>query len=162
MSSDRVSGKAVSKAIPHAIPCPEETLFIELCRTTDLLSRGPAELLREHDLSGNQYNVLRILRGAPEGLLCGEIASRMVTRDPDITRLLDRLEKQQLVGRCREHPDRRRVHVRITARGLALLARLDHPICELHRRQLRHMSPKEQASLIRLLLACRRPLAVDS
>ncbi len=153
-SSARVSGQAV--------PCPEETLFLELYRTADLLSRAPTELLRKHDLSANQYNVLRILRGAPEGLLCGEIAGRMVTRDPDITRLLDQIEKRKLVSRCRENPDRRRVHVRITADGLALLARLDHPVCELHRRQLSHLSPTQQATLTRLLRNCGLALARDS
>ena len=65
---------------------------------------------------GTQYNVLRILRGTPEGLACGEIASRMITRDPDVTRLLDRLEKRGLISRCRETGDRRTVMVRITPR----------------------------------------------
>ena len=72
--------------------CPEELAFLELIRTTDMLSRGLIPVLKSEDLSSTQYNVLRILRGAPEGLPCGEIASRMITRDPDITRLLDRLE----------------------------------------------------------------------
>jgi len=67
------------------LPCPEEVAFVELARTVDLLSRGPAHLLKQHDLSPNQYNVLRILRGTPDGLLCGEIAARMISRDPDIT-----------------------------------------------------------------------------
>ena len=79
--------------------CPEEAAFLDLLRTTDLLSRGPAQVLRSEDLSATQYNVLRILRGAPEGLACGEIARRMITRDPDITRLLDRLEKRGLISR---------------------------------------------------------------
>ena len=61
-----------------------------------------SQVLKAEDLSSTQYNVLRILRGAPEGLPCGEIASRMITRDPDITRLLDRLEKRGLISRCRE------------------------------------------------------------
>src|SRR6201981_1987867 len=85
--------------------CPEEGAFLDLLRTTDLLSRGPAQVLKTEDLSATQYNVLRILRGAPQGLPCGEIASRMITRDPDITRLLDRLEKRGLVARARESKD---------------------------------------------------------
>lgn len=138
-----------------SIPCPQEAVFVELMRTADLLARGPALLLKEHDLSSNQYNVLRILRGAHEGLLCGEIACRMISRDPDITRLLDHLEKRGLIGRCREDPDRRKVLVRITAAGLALLARLGSPVCELHRRQLGHLSQTQLRQLSRLLLAAR-------
>jgi DNA-binding MarR family transcriptional regulator len=136
-------------------PCPEEALFVELQRTADLLARGPAQLLKEHDLSPNQYNALRILRGAPDGLLCGEISDRMITRDPDITRLLDRLEKRGLIGRCRQDPDRRRVLVHISPDGLKLLARLDPPICDLHRRQIGHLGSRQLRELARLLLACR-------
>lgn len=134
--------------------CPEEVLFVELQRAADLLARAPAQLLREHKLSSNQYNVLRILRGAPEGLLCGEIASRMISREPDITRLLDRLEKRGLVGRCRQDVDRRRVLTRVTEGGLDLLSRLDRPVCELHRRQLGHLGLKRQNQLTQLIAAC--------
>ncbi len=137
--------------------CPEEALFVELMRTADLLSRAPARHLKEHGLSPNQYNVLRILRGSPEGLLCGEISARMISRDPDLTRLLDRLERSGLIGRCRENPDRRRVHVRITPTGLRLLSRLDRPICDLHRRQFGHLGPARMRSLSTLLkAACSR------
>ncbi|HEX3987129.1 MAG TPA: MarR family transcriptional regulator [Acidobacteriaceae bacterium] len=151
-------------APPHSIPAPgtpsqEEALFIELVRTADRLSRGSAQLLREHDLSPAPYNVLRILRGAPDGLLCGEIAARMITREPDITRLLDRLEKRALIGRCREDQDRRRILVRITPAGLALLSRLDEPIQEVHRRQLGHLSRKQLREFLDLLAAARRGLA---
>ena len=79
-------------------PCPEEVAFLELVRATDMLSRRLVQVLKAEELSSNQYNVLRILRGAPDGLPCGEIGNRMITRDPDITRLLDRLENA--------HPDR--------------------------------------------------------
>ena len=92
----------------------EEAAFLELLRTTDMLSRSLVKVLKTEDVSGTQYNVLRILRGSPEGLPCGEIASRMITRDPDITRLLDRLEKRGLISRCRETKDRRMVMARIT------------------------------------------------
>ena len=74
---------------------------MELLRTTDMLSRGLVQVLKSEDVSPTQYNVLRILRGAPEGLPCGEIANRMITRDPDVTRLVDRLEKRELISRCR-------------------------------------------------------------
>src|ERR1035437_4814029 len=78
--------------------CPEELAFLELSRTTDMLSRRLSQLLKTEELSSTQYNVLRILRGAPDGLPCGEIGNRMITRDPDITRLLDRLEKREMSG----------------------------------------------------------------
>src|SRR5947208_9435051 len=107
---------------------PEEALFLDLLRTTDMLSRGLIHVLKAEDLSMTQYNVLRILRGAPEGLPCGEIANRMITRDPDITRLLDRLEKRGLISRSREVKDRRTVTARITPAGLKLLGSLDEPV----------------------------------
>ncbi len=133
----------------------EEAAFLDLLRTTELLSRGPAQLLKAEDLSSTQYNVLRILRGAVSGLTCSEIANRMITRDPDITRLLDRLERRSLISRCRETKDRRAVLVRITAEGTALLARLDEPVQEVHRKQLGHLGQKRLRELSELLAACR-------
>jgi DNA-binding MarR family transcriptional regulator len=141
---------------PRRAAGPEEAAFLDLLRTTDLLSRGPARLLKTENLSATQYNVLRILRGAPEGLLCGEIASRMITRDPDITRLLDRLEKRRLISRRREAKDRRAVLTRITPEGLKLLARLDGPVEEAHRQQLGHLGRKRLRALGDLLRAARR------
>src|SRR5437879_3464253 len=134
--------------------CPEEAAFLDLLRTTDRLSRGLAHVLKPEELSATQYNVLRILRGAPEGLPCGEVASRMITRDPDVTRLLDRLEKSGLISRCRETRDRRTVLTRITPEGLKLLARLDEPVQQVHRQQLGHLGRKRLLALNELLLAC--------
>jgi DNA-binding MarR family transcriptional regulator len=131
--------------------CPEELAFLELLRTTDMLSRGLIPVLKSEDLSSTQYNVLRILRGAPEGLACGEIANRMITRDPDITRLLDRLEKRGLISRCRETKDRRMVMARITSDGLKMLARLDEPVEEAHRKQLGHLGRGRLETLTELL-----------
>lgn len=139
-----------------AAPCLEESVFVELARTTDMLSRRPAQVLKETNLSPTQYNVLRILRGAPEGLLCGEIADRMITRDPDITRLLDRMEKRKLLHRHRDAADRRRVLVHIAPEGLALLRQLDGPIQKAHREQLGHLAPKRLQRLIRELQECRQ------
>jgi DNA-binding MarR family transcriptional regulator len=136
-------------------PCPEEAAFLDLLRTTDMLSRGLIAVLKTEDISSTQYNVLRILRGSPEGLPCGEIANRMITRDPDITRLLDRLEKRGLISRCRQTKDRRMVMVRITPEGLKLLARLDEPVQEGHRRQLGHLGPDRLLALTELLHAAR-------
>lgn len=134
---------------------PEEAAFLDLLRTTDMLSRGLARILKTEDLSATQYNVLRILRGAPDGLPCGEIASRMITRDPDITRLLDRLERRGLISRYRETKDRRMVLARITPEGLKLLARLDEPVQDTHRKQLSHLGRERLRALTELLQAAR-------
>lgn len=133
----------------------EEATFLDLLRTTDILSRGLNHILKAEDLSATQYNVLRILRGAPEGLPCGEIANRMITRDPDVTRLLDRLEKSALIARSREIKDRRTVMARITSAGLKLLAKLDRPVQAGHRRQLGHLGPRQLKTLTDLLQVAR-------
>lgn len=126
-------------------------MFLDLLRTSEVLSRRIDYVLKNADLSSNQYNVLRILRGASQGLACGEIASRMITRDPDITRLLDRLEKRALISRCRESKDRRMVLTRITPAGLKLLAELDEPVQQAHREQLGHMGRERLKALSELL-----------
>jgi DNA-binding MarR family transcriptional regulator len=135
--------------------CPEEAAYLDLLRTTDMLSRPVAQLLKSEDLSQTQYNVLRILRGAPGGLACGEIGDRMITRDPDITRLLDRLEKRRLISRARDAKDRRLVLTRIAPEGLQLLARLDEPVRDAHRKQLGHLGRERLRALAGLLAACR-------
>ena len=137
------------------IGSPEEAAFLELMRTTDMLSRGMVGILKIEALSPNQYNVLRILRGAPGGLPCGEIASRMITRDPDVTRLLDRLEKRKLIARCRETKDRRTVMVRITPEGLKVLGSLDEPVQAGHRKQLGHLGRERLRALTDLLQVAR-------
>jgi DNA-binding MarR family transcriptional regulator len=130
--------------------------YINVLRTADALLRGTEEVLKRAGLSGAQYNVLRILRGAgPEGLACREIGERMIARDPDITRLLDRLEGRELVSRKRGEKDRRVVTTRITAKGLQLLKGLDRPVLEVHERQLGHLGRRRMQALIRLLEAAR-------
>ena len=136
--------------------CLEELIYVELLRTTDMLSRGIVRVLKEDELSATQYNVLRILRGAPDGLACGEIANRMITRDPDVTRLLDRLEKRTLIERGRDPRDRRTVTAKITREGLKLLARLDEPIVQVHRKQLGHLGDDRLRELAELLLKARK------
>lgn len=138
-------------------PCPEESAFLDLLRTTDLLSRRLSPVLKAEDLSPTQYNVLRILRGAGGDLACGEIADRMITRDPDITRLLDRMEKRNLIVRHRDHADRRTVMTRITGEGLKVLARLDEPVQTAHRQQLGHLGRQRLQALRELLSAVRSP-----
>jgi DNA-binding MarR family transcriptional regulator len=130
---------------------PEEAAFLDMLRATDMLSRGLIAVLKSEDLSMTQYNVLRILRGAPGGLPCGEIANRMITRDPDITRLLDRLEKRGLISRSRETKDRRMVTARITPAGLKLLGSLDEPVQTTHRKQLGHLGRNRLRALTELL-----------
>ena len=132
---------------------------MDLLRTTDMLARRLFPVLKTENLSPTQYNVLRILRGSAEGLPCGEIAGRMITRDPDITRLLDRLEKRGLISRCRETKDRRMVMARITPEGLELLARLDEPVQAAHRKQLGHLGRQRLRALTELLRVLRGQVA---
>ena len=134
---------------------PEETAFLDLLRTADMLSRGMVGVLKAEDLSATQYNVLRILRGSPAGLPCGEIASRMITRDPDVTRLLDRMEKRGLISRTREAHDRRLVTARITPEGLQLVDRMDEPVQEIHHKHLGHLGKDRLKALSELLAAAR-------
>ena len=137
----------------------EEDAFVSLWRTADLLARSPEKLLRSADISPTQYNVLRILRGAPQGLQCNEIGRRMMTRDPDITRLLDRLEKRSLISRGRETEDRRVILTRITPAGLRLLADLDAPVKEIHKSQLGHLGTRGLRALMSLLEKAREKVA---
>jgi DNA-binding MarR family transcriptional regulator len=136
---------------------PEEIAHLEMMRTMEALTHRFAQVFKAEDLSSTQYNVLRILRGAPEGLPCGEIGNRMVTRDSDITRLLDRLEKRSLVSRSRESKDRRTVWTRITPEGLDLLARLDKPMLATHLELLGHLGTKRLKLLADLLRLARQP-----
>jgi len=134
----------------------QQEAFLNLLRTADALMRGEVEVLKPAGLSPAQYNVLRILRGAGAGgLACREVGERMVTRDPDITRLLDRLEERGLVMRSREREDRRVITTRITEEGLDLLKKLDGPVARLHEQQLGHLGAKRLRSLIALLEAAR-------
>jgi DNA-binding MarR family transcriptional regulator len=146
--------KAVLKPKPGS--APEEVAYLEMLRTMEALSHRFAQVLKTEDLSSTQYNVLRILRGASEGLPCGEIGNRMVTRDSDITRLLDRLERRALITRCRESKDRRTVWTRITPLGLELLARLDKPMRSAHRERMGHLGMERLSQLTELLRLARQ------
>ncbi len=129
-----------------------EEMYLNLRKTADLLSHQVGGTLKPYGISETQYNVLRILRGAGKGgLACSEIASRMVTRDPDITRLLDRMEARGLVTRRRESADRRVILARITAAGVELLSRLDRPIGEVLEKSAAHVGIQKLRSLIELL-----------
>src|SRR5690606_5404046 len=127
-------------------------------RTGEVLLRAEVDLLRTADLSFPQYNVLRILRGAgPGGLAIGGIAERMVNRDPDLTRLLDRLATRGLVRRSRDTGDRRVIVATITDASLELLAGLDKKVSDVHRNQLSHMSRVQLQTLGDLLVLARNP-----
>jgi DNA-binding MarR family transcriptional regulator len=129
-----------------------EEAILNIQRTASVLSQAFAETLRPHGLSETQYNALRILRGAgAAGLACQEIAERMITHDPDITRLLDRLEARRLVARARSENDRRVVVARISAEGLRLLAALDREAREMPQKALGHLGEKRLRILIGLL-----------
>ncbi len=136
--------------------CPEEEVFLNIQRTAELLSWGINETLKKVELTPTQYNVLRILRGAGQaGVSCSEVGERMITKDSDITRLLDRLEARGLISREREAKDRRVIITRITDEGLSVLKGLDEPIVECHRQQLGHLGSKQLTSLSKLLEAAR-------
>jgi DNA-binding MarR family transcriptional regulator len=141
----------------------EAETFISLLKTTEALARGHTELLKTAGLSVAQYNVLRILRGASAtgeaGLRCAEVGDRLITRDPDVTRLLDRLEQRDLILRARSEEDRRVVTTRITPKGLAVLAELDEPVEALHKRQLGHLTPGTLRALCGLLEDARSAVA---
>jgi DNA-binding MarR family transcriptional regulator len=137
---------------------PEEEAYLSLIRTADLLARDIGDQLKDYGISETQYNVLRILRGAgPDGHPCSEIGARLITRDPDVTRLLDRMEKRGLATRSRDAADRRVVTIRITPEGLALLDELDgiRRVDEL----LGHLGPARLEQLIELLAAVREGVA---
>ena len=134
----------------------EDDAFVNLLRTVDALMQGVAATLKPSGLSPAQYNVLRVLRGAgPDGLACREIGERMITKDPDITRLLDRLEERDLISRSRDRADRRVITTRITDKGLRNLKELDKPIEELHVKPLGHLGEQRLRSLVDLLEAAR-------
>lgn len=130
----------------------EQEAYLSLLRTADALQAQVEGKLKEFGLTGTQYNALRILRGAgPEGLPCREIGERMITRDPDITRLLNRLEDRGFAERTRARHDRRVIHGKITAAGLNLLREMDGPIEKHGREMLRHVGQQKLKQLIKLL-----------
>ena len=131
------------------IDSPQEEAVLNVLRTADALQRGLELLLKSHGITAAQYNVLRILRGAgKQGLPCGGIAERLITAEPDITRLLARMERLGLLVRKREVTDRRVVTTTATKRGLQLLNRVEAPLRELQQKQFALLNEREIASLI--------------
>lgn len=129
-----------------------EEAAVALARTADLLNDRIAAFLKPYGISPTQYNVLRILRGAgTTGHKCSEIGERMITRDPDVTRLLDRMEKAGWIERTRDRNDRRVVITRITRSGLQLTKEIDEPLAEFNRKELGHLGRTDLRRLIELL-----------
>ena len=134
-----------------ALPLEDQT-FIALQKTADALGQEAGQLLKANGLTGAQYNVLRILRGSePAGLACNDIGERMISHDPDMTRLLDRMEKRGMITRQRQTDDRRVVKTRVTSDGLGILKRLDQPVRDLHKRQFRRLPAARLKVLAELL-----------
>ena len=134
----------------------EEEAFLNVIQTAEALMWGVVETLKPAGLAPTQYNILRILRGARgEGVSCKEAAERMVTKDSDVTRLLDRLEQRHLIKRERHGKDRRVVLTFITDKGLKQLEQLDEPMQGLHRRQLAHLGKERLNKLADLLAEAR-------
>ena len=133
-------------------PPRHKAVVIAILRTADRMRRQGEALLAPHDITLQQFNVLRILRGArPDGVCTLTIAERMIEQTPGITRLIDRLEKKGLVRRVRSEEDRRQVWCRITPAGERLLAKLDDPVESFDREAVRDLSPAEQDQLTALL-----------
>jgi DNA-binding MarR family transcriptional regulator len=130
----------------------EQEAFLNLVRTADALARAEVDLLKRAGLSPNQYNALRVLRGAgPDGVTCSEVGSRLIERDPDVTRMIDKLEERGLMQRRRDARDRRVQRNVITEAGLELLASLDEPLDAMPKKQLGHLSEDQLEMLITLL-----------
>lgn len=153
-SADPVSSKV------HAtrFDSPEQEVFLGLWRTYDRLRALEDELFKRFDLTPQQYNVLRLLRAArPDAIPTLTLADRLVSRAPDITRMLDKLEQAGLVARVRPPENRRQVLVSITDAGAALLDEVAEPLRECHARQLGHLSKSDLKQLSCLLQAARKP-----
>lgn len=148
----------IGKKNPFAIP--EQEAYLNVVRTATQLAGEFERLFKKYGLSCAAYNALRILRGGgAEGRTCNDIGGDLVAQVPDVTRLVDRLERAGLAERCRCQTDRRVVYVKITKKGLKVLAKIDSPLLDLHRQQLAHLGPKKLGDLNRLLVLARHPHA---
>ncbi|MEZ5308033.1 MAG: MarR family transcriptional regulator [Pyrinomonadaceae bacterium] len=133
--------KELKQRIPFQLP--EEEAYLNLVRTSYILRLEMESLFKAHGLSGPQYNVLRILRGSmPDGLACSDISERLVFKDSDVTRLLERLEKAGLIEKQQSEIDRRVQVSKITNKGLDVVGILDEPVRETLRSLLAHLGPE--------------------
>jgi DNA-binding MarR family transcriptional regulator len=137
----------------------EQEAQLSVVRTASLLVDAFEQMLRPYGITATQYNVLRILRGAEPGGLCrNDLRDRMLTRMPDVTRLLDRMEDAKLVSRARDSDDRRLVSTKITAKGLRLLDEVDDAVTAEHMRRFHHLGKTQLKTLIDLLSEVREKL----
>lgn len=136
----------------------EQEVFLNLWRTYDRLKLLEEELFGEVGLSAQQYNALRLLRSVhPNSMPTLVLGSRLISRAPDMTRLLDRLEQRGLLSRERRADNRRVVEVRVTPQGMKLLDEIHDAVQECHHRQLGHLDSKRLKQLARLLTEARQP-----
>lgn len=134
----------------------EEEALLNLARTHEFVQQQMAEFFKQFQLTATQYNILRILRGAgKDGISCSQAAERMVTSDPDITRLLDRLATRHLIARERSREDRRVVITHITTEGLDLLKTIDRPLAEFVKKLVGHSGRERLEQLIEILESMR-------
>jgi DNA-binding MarR family transcriptional regulator len=137
---------------------PEQEVFLNLWRSYDCLKAVEDELFERFGLSAQQYNALRLLETvAPEAMQTTTLGKKLISRGPDTTRLLDRLEKQGWITRHRPEENRRVVEVMITQQGLKLLKKMQPDVVAMHQRQLGHLSASQRQSLVKLLKLARRP-----
>ena len=135
----------------------EQEAQLNVIRTGSLLLDDVEQFLKPYGVTATQYNVLRILRGADPARLCrNELRDRMLTRMPDVTRLLDRMEQVGLVARTRENEDRRMVRTRITAAGLKILADVDGVAKQEQKRRFESLTQEQLKTLIELLTVVRQ------
>lgn len=149
--------KEIKKKQPFA--SPEQEAVLNILRTNDQFQNRFGRLFRQYGLTSSQYNVLRILRGEGKPMPCLEIGSRMIQVVPAMTGLIDRLEKQELVGRHRCTEDRRVVYIELTTKAESLLKEMDDPVKVLEDELMGHLSRKELKELSRLLEKARLSVA---
>ena len=137
---------------------PEQEVYLQLWRTYDCLKALEEALFVQYDLSAQQYNVLRLLQAvAPGTMQTMELGRRLISRAPDTTRMLDRLEKRSLIQRSRLPENRRVVEIAITKQGQALLAKMADAVVKMHQSQLGHLTVSQQKQLVKLLKRTREP-----
>ena len=141
-----------------AFDSPQQQAWLQLWRTYDRLKSIEDQLFGSFEISSQQYNLLRLLESAsPDSLRTLDLARRMISRSPDITRMLDRLESQGWIARDRPKDNRRTVLVSITPAGMRLLQKIKQPLAECHRQQLGHLGKESLSELVRLLKAAGAP-----
>lgn len=147
-----------TEAMSSGFDSPEQEVFLQLWRTYDCLMAIEADLFGRYDLSPQQYNVLRLLQAGPSGgMQTMELGRRLISRSPDMTRMLDRLEKRGLIERVRQMVNRRVVLARLTPAGEAILETLAGDVLRMHHRQVGHLPLEQQRQLVKLLKQARAP-----